>query len=53
MTFDEWFEQRFPPVAPHMFVVRESFREIAHEAWIAGADHQDQFHEEMRRLGYD
>lgn len=38
MTFEEWFEQRFPPVSSHMNLVRESYREIARAAWEAGYD---------------
>ena len=38
-SFNEWFEQRFPPVVPHMNIIRESYREIARDAWEAG--HQD------------
>lgn len=44
MTFEEWFEERFKPVDFHMALVRESYREIAREAWEiafqAGQDHQ-------------
>ena len=54
MTFEEWFDQEYPEsnFAAHMQVIRLSLKEVAHKAWIAGADHQDQFHEDMQRLGY-
>ena len=55
MTFEEWFDREYPEndFAPHMNIIRLSLKEVAHKAWIAGADHQDQFHEEMQRIGYE
>lgn len=50
MTFDEWFESRFPPVSDHMRLVRESYREIAREAWNQGVLEQTAHYEEMSRL---
>lgn len=35
MTFEEWFEQRYPPEGYFAALVRESFREIARDAWEA------------------
>ena len=35
MTFNEWFEQRYPPEGEALTLVRESFREIARDAWEA------------------
>ena len=55
MTFEEWFDKEYPEsdFASHMQIIRLSLKEVAHKAWIAGAiaiagaDHQDQFHQAL------
>lgn len=50
MTFDEWFETRFPPVADHMRAIRESYREIALDAWNKSAELQVEHYDQMAEL---
>lgn len=49
MTFEEWFDKEYPEsdFASHMQIIRLSLKEVAYKAWIAGADHQDQFHQAL------
>ena len=54
MTFEEWFEVRFPTIAPSMGALRESYREIAGEAWDAGFQSGQDHQRELERLAeYD
>ena len=50
MTFEEWFVAEYGEKPD---LENDNYAQIAKAAWIAGADHQDQFHEEMQRIGYE